>query len=201
MEFNRRVPLNFTAIDFETANGSPASPCAVGLVKVVDGKVVDSWATLMQPPMGHSYFHPGNIGVHGIRESDTWDSPTTPAAFADMLDWINGDVLVAHNAAFDMGVIRATLEVIGRPIPALEYACSLSIARQTYKKEGGVPENHRLSTMAEFIGIQDFNHHDALADADACARLVLHAANRHDADDLAALLKATKQVLKPLLKP
>jgi DNA polymerase-3 subunit epsilon len=194
------VPLNFTAIDFETANSSSASPCAVGLVKVVDGKVVDSWATLMRPPMGFGHFDPMNIRVHGIQPEQVGSAPSAPEAFADMLDWINGDIMVAHNAAFDMGVIRATLEVIGRPIPNLEYACSLSVARQTYKKVGGVPANHRLSTMAELIGIQDFNHHDALADADACARLMLHAANRHDAESLADLLKATKQVLKPLAK-
>ena len=54
--------------------------------------------------------------------------------------------------------------------------------------------------MAELIGIQDFNHHDALADADACARLMIHAANRHDASDLAELLAATKQTFKPLIK-
>jgi DNA polymerase-3 subunit epsilon len=192
--------LNFTAIDFETANGSPASPCAVGLVKVVDGKIVDSWATLLRPPMGFGHFHPGNIAVHGIQPEDVGSAPSAPEAFADMLEWIDGDVLVAHNATFDMGVIRSTLEVIGRPIPPLEYACSLLVARRTYIKEGGVPENHRLSTMAELIGIQDFNHHDALADADACARLMIHAANRHDASDLAELLAATKQTLKPLIK-
>ena len=187
------MPINFTAIDFETANGSPASPCAVGLVKVADGKIVDSWATLMQPPYPHDYFHPGNIGVHGIHQSDVADSPTTAEAFAAMFDWIDGDILIAHNAPFDMGVIRATMDLLGQPLPQLDYACSLSIARKTYNLE-----SYRLSSVAYAVGHEEFNHHDALADSDACARIILHAAKRHGAAELAELLTETKQVLKPL---
>lgn len=189
------MPLNFTAIDFETANNSSASPCAVGLVKVVDGKIVDSWATFMQPPYPNDYFTPGNIQIHGIRPSDVADSPTTREAFELMFDWIDGDVLIAHNAPFDMGVIRKTLEVLELPVPQLEYACSLSIARKTYNLE-----SYRLNAVAYAVGHEEFNHHDALADSDACARIILHAAKRHGAEDLAQLLEATKQVFKPLAK-
>lgn len=189
------MPLNFTAIDFETANGSPASPCAVGLVKVVDGKIVDSWATFMQPPYPNDWFHQGNIQVHGIRPSDVTDSPTALEAFPLMLDWIDGDVLIAHNAPFDMGVLRSTLQLLELPVPQLEYACSLSIARKTYNLE-----SYRLNAVAYAVGHEEFNHHDALADSDACARIILHAAKRHGAEDLAQLLEATKQVFKPLAK-
>jgi DNA polymerase-3 subunit epsilon len=52
--------------------------------------------------------------------------------------------------------------------------------------------------VAYAIGHEEFQHHDALADADACARIVIHMANRHDADSLEGLLTATKQALKPL---
>lgn len=112
-----------------------------------------------------------------------------------MLDWINGDVLIAHNAPFDMGVLRSTMQLIELPVPQLEYACSLSIARKTYNLE-----SYRLNAVAYAIGHEEFNHHDALADSDACARIILHAAKRHGADDLGQLLEATKQVLKPLAK-
>ena len=189
------MPLNFTAIDFETANGSPASPCAVGLVKVVDGKIVDSWATFMRPPYPNDWFHQGNIQVHGIRPSDVTDSPTAAEAFPQMYDWIDGDVLIAHNAPFDMGVLRATSDLLELPMPALEYACSLSIARKTYNLE-----SYRLNAVAYAVGHEEFSHHDALADSDACARIILHAAKRHGAADLAELLAATKQTFKPLIK-
>jgi len=112
-----------------------------------------------------------------------------------MLDFIGEDVLVAHNAPFDMGVIRASAALIDLPLPELHYSCSLAIARKTYNLE-----SYRLNAVAYAIGHEEFDHHDALADSDACARIVIHAADRHGVAELDELLVATKQVLKPLNK-
>jgi DNA polymerase-3 subunit epsilon len=188
------VPIDFTAIDFETANGSPASPCAVGLVRVRDAKIVDSLAFLIQPPVPHDWFHAGNIKVHGIRPSDVDGAATAQEALTLMLGFIGVDTLIAHNAPFDMGVLRATAAHINAPLPQLQYACSLAISRKTYNLE-----SYRLNQVAYAIGHEEFDHHDALADSDACARIIIHAADRHGSEDLSELLKATKQVLKPLL--
>lgn len=188
------MPIDFTAIDFETANGSPASPCAVGLVRVRDAKIVDSLAFLIQPPVPHDWFHAGNIKVHGIRPSDVDGAATAQEALTLMLGFIGVDTLIAHNAPFDMGVLRATAAHINAPLPQLQYACSLAISRKTYNLE-----SYRLNQVAYAIGHEEFDHHDALADSDACARIIIHAADRHGSEDLSELLKATKQVLKPLL--
>lgn len=189
------MPLEFTAIDFETANGSPASPCAVGLVRVRDGKITDNLSFLIQPPAPHEWFHEGNIKVHGIRPSDVDGAPTAAEAIDLMLGFIGVDTLIAHNAVFDMGVLRATATHILAPLPELRYTCSLAISRKTYNLE-----SYRLNAVAYAIGHEEFNHHDALADSDACARIVLHAADRHGVDNLDELLAATKQVYKPLLQ-
>jgi len=79
------MPLDFTAIDFETANGSPASPCAVGLVRVRDGVLVEGLALLFKPPYPHNWFHAGNIRVHGIHPSDVEDAIEFEAALEAML--------------------------------------------------------------------------------------------------------------------
>jgi DNA polymerase-3 subunit epsilon len=188
------VPLSFTAIDFETANGSPASPCAVGLVKVRDGKIVDQLAFLIQPPVPHDWFHEGNIRVHGIRPSDVDGAATAAEAIELITGFVGTDTLIAHNAPFDMGVLKASAEHVGVPVPQLNYACSLAISRKTYNLD-----SYRLNQVAYAIGHEEFDHHDALADSDACARIIIHAADRHGVDDLAGLLTATKQSLKPLL--
>jgi DNA polymerase-3 subunit epsilon len=57
-----------------------------------------------------------------------------------------------------------------------------------------------LNAVAYAIGHEEFDHHNALADSDACARIIIHAADRHGAESLAELLSSTKQVLKPLLQ-
>jgi DNA polymerase-3 subunit epsilon len=92
-----------------------------------------------------------------------------------------------------MGVLRASAQAVNFDLPDLSYSCSLLMARRTYALE-----SYRLNAVAYAIGHEEFNHHDALADADACARIVIHMAGRHDAENLEDLLKATRQTLKPL---
>jgi DNA polymerase-3 subunit epsilon len=188
------VPLNFVAIDFETANGSPASPCAVGLVRVQDGQIVESAATLIQPPYPNNWFHEGNIRVHGIRPSDVDGAPEMHEALAFIVAFVGDYPLVAHNAPFDMGVLRKSAELIEWPLPQINYTCSLAISRKTYNIE-----SYRLNAVAYAIGHEEFNHHDALADSDACARIIIHAAKRHGAENMDELLTATKQVWKKLV--
>lgn len=187
------MPLNFTAIDFETANSSPASPCAVGLVRVRDGELVENLAMLIQPPYPNNWFSEQNIRIHGITPEIVSEAPNFEQALAAMLEFIDGDVLLAHNAPFDMGVLRASAELVQAPLPPLAYACSLQIARKTYHLE-----SYRLNDVAYAVGHEEFSHHDALADSDACARIVLHAAERHGADNLTHLMHLTGLSLKPL---
>ncbi len=187
------MALDFVAIDFETANGSPASPCAVGLVRVVDGQIQESLSMLFQPPYPHNWFHEGNIRVHGIHPEDVLDAPNWEDVLPELLLFTEGLPFIAHNAAFDMGVLRAAAGEVNFDLPDLSYACSLLMARKTYALE-----SYRLNAVAYAVGHEEFNHHDALADADACARIVIHMAKRKEAESLEELLAATKQTLKPL---
>jgi DNA polymerase-3 subunit epsilon len=95
-----------------------------------------------------------------------------------------------------MGVLRKTTERVGGTLPELHYACSLMISRKTYNLD-----SYRLPAVAYAVGHEEFDHHDALADSTACALIMIHAAKRHGAEDLAQLLAETKQALKPLVQP
>ena len=181
------MPLDFTAIDFETANGSPASPCAVGLIRVRDSKPVETLELLFRPPVPHDWFSEANTRVHGITPAMVKDAPTYSEVMNQMLEFIDEDLLVAHNASFDMGVLAASARAINRQLPKLSYGCSLKIARKTYNLE-----SYRLNAVAYAVGHEEFEHHNALADSDACARIVIHAAARHGVQDLPELLVATK---------
>ena len=187
------MPLDFTAIDFETANGSPASPCAVGLVKVRAGEIVDGFESIFKPPTIHNWFSPGNIAVHGITPEMVESAPDYLEVLAQLLSFVGDDVLIAHNAPFDMGVLRASAAAISTELPALRYSCSLQIARKTYNLD-----SYRLNQVSFAIGHEEFDHHNALADSDACSRIVIHAAKRHGVDSLSELLAATKLSLKQL---
>lgn len=176
------MPLDFTAIDFETANSSNASACSVGLVKVRDGRVVDRASWLIRPPFGHDVFVEWNTRIHGIRAMDVCDAPTWPEQFPDLVAFADGDRFVAHNAGFDMAVIRGACAATGVECPAFEYVCSLQLARKTYHLD-----SYRLPVAAMAAGFEDFAHHEALGDAEACAAIVVHAAGRLGAGTLAEL--------------
>ncbi|WP_430593479.1 exonuclease domain-containing protein [Humidisolicoccus flavus] len=178
------MALNFTAIDFETANGSSASACSVGLVKVRDGRIVDRASWLIRPPYGHDSFNEWNIRIHGIHPSDVVDAKLWSEQQSDILDFADGDTFVAHNVGFDMGVMRAAATASRIAVPETRWTCSLQIARKTYSLD-----SYRLPVAAMAAGFEDFHHHDAADDAEACASIIVHAAGRHDAADLEHLAK------------
>lgn len=174
--------LDFTAIDFETANHSAASACSVGLAKVRGGKVVDRAGWLIRPPEGHDRFNEWNTRIHGIREADVADAPRWVDQLPELLAYLEGDALTAHNAGFDMGVIAAACRASDVAIPEFDYLCSLQVARKTYTLD-----SYRLPVAASAAGFDDFPHHDALADAEACAWIIIDAAKRHGATTLTEL--------------
>jgi DNA polymerase-3 subunit epsilon len=179
------VPLDFTAIDFETANSSNASACSVGLVKVRDGRMVDSATWLIRPPFGHDEFREWNTRIHGIRAVDVVDAPTWESQLPDLVRFADGDALVAHNAGFDMGVIRGACAATALDCPEFDYLCSLQVARKTYHLD-----SYRLPVAAMAAGFEDFEHHQALADSRACAAIIVHAAQRHGAESIGELAAA-----------
>ena len=176
------VPLDFTAIDFETANSSPASACSVGLVRVRDGAVVAQTGWLIRPPMGHDAFNEWNVRIHGIHPHHVIGAATWAEQLDRLCDFAGDDVLVAHNAGFDLNVLRRACEATGLAAPPYRSLCSLAVARKTYTLD-----SYRLPLAAAAAGFGEFAHHDALADARACAQIVIDAARRAAVRDVAAL--------------
>lgn len=176
------MALNFVAVDFETANLFRGSPCAVGLTVVCDGAVVGSHERLIH----QTDFHHFNIAIHGITPEQVTDADPFPAVWEWMLEVIDGAPLVAHNAAFDTGVIRDALSANGLPWTTLTYACTLVMGRRTYDLT-----SYRLPFVAQAAGVPlaAGGHHKALHDADAAARIMVDIAQRHDVDDLGELAK------------
>ena len=176
------MALDFTAIDFETANSSNASACAVGLVRVRDGEIVAKTGWLIQPPPGHDRFFELNTRIHGIVAEDVADALTWSGQLGHLAAFVGGDVLVAHNAGFDMAVLKRACEATSDDCPPYRYVCSLQVARKVYQLE-----SYRLPFVAAEAGFAEFAHHNATADAMACAHVMIDAARRLCADDIDTL--------------
>ncbi|UKA48398.1 exonuclease [Arthrobacter sp. FW305-123] len=176
------MALDFTAIDFETANGFRGSPCSVGLSKVRGGVVVEEASWLMRPPENHDHFEFHNTRIHGIRAEDVAGRPRFGELFPEIGAFIGNDILAAHNAAFDLGVIRSGLEVSGLAGPAYDYVCTVMLSRRCYSLV-----SNSLPYAAEEAGVPLVNHHDAAEDARACAGILVDIARRNNANSIAEL--------------
>lgn len=161
----RRWQPSFVAIDFETANTSPASACAVCCVKVCDGEISSVLETLISPPAGPFLFTP----IHGLTRSDVARAPTWADLRSSVDAFCSGvDFWVAHNAAFDRRVFSGCNAHYGLSSPETEWLCTVSLARNVL---GFTPAN--LPAVCQRLGLH-LNHHDAASDAQACARIMLH---------------------------
>ena len=159
----------FTAIDFETATRRPDSACAVGLVRVERGRIVRRVSQLIRPWSRRFEF----TWLHGIAWEDVQSAPRFDGVAGVIRDLCRGvDFVAAHNAAFDRQVLRACFSRSGIPAPRVRFECTIRLARQTW----GIRPT-RLDVVARTLGIP-LRHHDAMSDAEACARIVLEASRR-----------------------
>jgi len=161
-----RTMTDFAAIDFETANEQPSSVCSVGIVVVREGQAVDSFYSLIHPePEYYQWFCQR---VHGITREDTEDAPVFPYVWEKIEPLIEGLPLVAHNARFDQGCLKAVFRVYQMDYPEYTFLDTLAASRKYY---GRSLPNHQLQTVAAACGFDLVNHHHALADAEACAHI------------------------------
>lgn len=159
---------DFIAIDVETANSEPSSICSIGAVKVVDGIIIDSRYSLISPEP--NFFSASNVRIHGIKSDDTAGAHSFGTLWNEWAEWMAGFRLVAHNAAFDGRCIHAACRCY-RIEPPENIECTLSAARKHVPR--GMCASKSLDSLCEFFGIPLVGHHNALADAEACAKLAI----------------------------
>lgn len=150
----------FCAIDFETATKKRNSACSMAIVHVKNGEIIDRFSFICQPP--DNQYDRQNIAIHRIFPSQTENEPTLVAYHKQIYDMLNNNNVVAHNVSFDRSVLYNSLEVYGLPIPQIKkWHCTYNLT--------GLP----LDECCADYGIELTNHHEALADATACAQLYI----------------------------
>lgn len=158
---------DFAAIDFATANQCRSSVCSVGVVIVHDGMIVDRFYSLIQPTP--NYYTHWTTEIHGLTHNDTDNAPIFPEVWKQINPLIKGLPLVAHNSPFDEGCLRSVFKTYEMEYPEYPFYCTLKASR---KLQPELP-NHRLDTVAETCNFNLTNHHNAIADAEACAAIAL----------------------------
>lgn len=159
--------LSFAALDFETADFKRDSACSVGIVVVRDGSIFKRYHSLIRPP--RKQFVPWFVDLHGI----SWEMVQNERSFADLWPELSTilhgvDFMAAHNAPFDHSVLKACCQAAGITPPSLKVHCTVKVGRELWRLE-----RNKLPDLCQHLGISLARHHDALADAEACAHIVL----------------------------
>ena len=157
-------------IDFETANTSRASLCAVAAVKydLITSEEIGRYYSLVNP---QEYFDTFNIMIHGITPDMVSNAPIFPSAMAQVFSMADEyTMFIAHNTAFDISVMRYAAYKYGMDFPDIQYTCTYRLAKQL------IPEqvSYTLPIVAELCSITGLNHHNAESDAEVCGRIFLH---------------------------
>ncbi len=161
------LPDTYTVFDIETSGLTPydSEIIEIGAVKVKDGVLADSFSRLIKPENKISQF---TTNLTGITNALLEDKPPIEEVLPDFLDFIKGTVLVAHNAKFDTGFIRhfALKQGFKFDYPILD---TMPLARKLYPDFA----RHTLDFIAKRLDVELKNHHRAVDDADATAKIFI----------------------------
>jgi len=156
----------YAAIDFETATSERNSACAVAIINIEDGKIIDEYYTLIRPPRNEYQWQ--TIRVHGIKPKDTAKEKNFKEVWSEISSRLENRVIVAHNQSFDRSVLKHCMETYGLKNPNIEIKKPWDCTLKLYQAKGYKPAG--LSACCEVHNIE-LDHHNALSDAKACARL------------------------------
>jgi len=171
--------MRFTAIDFETANEQRNSICCVGIAVVENGVVVDQFKQFIRPnPLRFCAF---NVSIHQIQPSTVESAPRFEEVWPSLWERVRGP-LVAHNASFDMSVLRLALNDAKIAMPAIDYFCTVALSKLAWPGH----LTYCLTQVAKSLGIK-FQHHDAQEDARACALITIEACKALNVASIQAL--------------
>ena len=166
---DRRDDFNgeFCVFDLETTGLSRISDkiTEIGAVIVKGGEIVDSYTTLVNPMMELSE---DNIKITGITNEMVKDARTIDEVLPEFLAFAGDRTLVAHNAGFDTGFIRRECRRMGLPFENT-YLDTLGLSRFVNSDL----KRHKLDIVAKHLGVGDFEHHRALADAETTGKILI----------------------------
>ena len=162
--------VTFVVVDLETTGGSPQS-CAIteiGAVKTRGGEVLGEFQTLVNPMTD---IPPFIAVLTGITDAMVASAPAIGSVLPSFLEWARGSVLVAHNAPFDVGFLRANAAALSVPWPDFASVDTARLARRVLTRDEA--PDCKLSTLARLFRTTTTPCHRALADAQATTD-VLH---------------------------
>ncbi len=161
-------PIDFVAVDVETANCDRASICQIGIAAFRNGRIADRWQSLVNP---EDDFDPFNVTIHGIDEDAVKNAPTFAEIAGELNDRLSRHIVVSHSP-FDRVALARAAEKCDLPEIQCRWLDSAKVARRAW--QDCAHRGYGLKAVAEMLGIV-FNHHNAQDDAMVAGEILLHA--------------------------
>ena len=160
------IDTTYCVLDLETTGLSAKTEkiTEIGIMKVVNGEVVDIFSEFVNP---EKHIPERVQEITGITDDMVIDSPKIEELFPKILEFINGSVLVAHNATFDIGFLKNIAKDLGYDFD-YTYVDTLPLARKLYPNL----KKHKLGKIAEHLGIEVLVAHRALDDVDTTVKVL-----------------------------
>lgn len=170
----RKLVSDFVVLDFETTGLSPIENniIQIGAIRYVNFEVVEEYNTLVNPKESISSTI---TRITGITNDDVANAPTIEIVLPALLEFINKNVIVAHNASFDMKFLLENIERLNLTSEKYRVIDTLSLARKYIDET----PNHKLPTLKAFLNLDDLESHDALADCKVTGKLYKYCFNKN----------------------
>lgn len=155
----------YIVFDVETPNRYNNRMSAIGISVIENGVITREFYSLVNPEQTFDAF---NTVLTGISEESVADAPTFAQLWPEIEPMMSGGILVAHNASFDIGVLKKCLLAYDIPWkPTVRGLCTVIMGRRLLP---GI--SHKLNELCAYYGI-GLNHHRADSDSHACAEILL----------------------------
>ncbi len=158
--------MNFIAIDVETSNSKLSSICQIGLAFFENGKLINSWESLINPEEDFDYI---NTSIHGITYSDVKESPKFYEIYDELINLMNNNIIVTYMPFDKVAIKKAVAKNNLIDIDCI-WIDSAKVVRRTWKDLSS--KGYGLLNVANRLNI-DFNHHNALEDAKTCGKILV----------------------------
>jgi DNA polymerase-3 subunit epsilon len=176
--------MQYVGLDFETANSAPESACSIGIGVFNQDKLQQETEIFIKPPAGFDQFHRFNTYIHGIHKQDVEDALHFDQIWPRIQQMIEGNLIICHNAAFDIQVLRRLLQHYQLNFNPFYYICTVKISQKVWPEM----ENHKLNTVSNHLQIS-LHHHHAASDAIAAGYIFLKALEETESKDVFELAK------------
>lgn len=160
--------IDFIAIDFEIANNKMSSACSLGMAFVKDHDIIHEKYFLIQPPSLE--FDKETTKIHGLTADNVRNERKFDEIWTEISSHFTFTPIIAHNAQFDMSVLYSCLTEYSLELPNFEYIDSITLSTKACNGQG---IGNSLIERLDYFGIEHNEHHNAMADARACAQLVI----------------------------